>query len=184
MHFNEHYEVKDRHAFLSPSQYSWLRYTEEHLVERYSTMMAAQQGTRLHEFAAEAIALGVKLKGNQTTLAMFVNDAIGFRMRPEQPLYFSDNCFGTADAIAFRNNKLRIHDLKTGVTKASMDQLKIYAALFCLEYAFRPAEIEIELRIYQSNEVFIYEPDPEEIFVIMETIKRFDAKIEQLKAME
>lgn len=184
MHFNEHYGFEGKHAFLSPSQHSWLRYTEDHLVERYSTMMAAQRGTKLHEFAAEAIRLGVKLKGNNTTLAMYVNDAIGFRMQAEQTLYFSENCFGTADAIAFKGKKLRIHDLKTGVTKVSMDQLKIYAALFCLEYNFRPAEIEIELRIYQSNEVLICEPEPEEIFLIMETIKRFDAKIEELKSME
>lgn len=61
---------------------------------------------------------------------MYVNDAISFRMVPEQILFYSENCFGTADTIVFRNGTLRIHDLKTGVVPAHMEQLEIYAALF------------------------------------------------------
>ena len=59
----------------------------------------------------------------------------------EQALYYSDNCFGTADAISFKKNFLRIHDLKTGVTPGSMKQLLIYASMFCLEYNFLPIQI-------------------------------------------
>src|SRR5690606_25431947 len=100
----------------------------------------------------------------------------------EQVLYYSNNCFGTADAISYRQNKLRIHDLKTGVTKASIDQLLVYAAIFCLEYKMKPSDIEIILRIYQSDEVEEYEPEYDEIVPIMERIVYFDQRIDQLKA--
>ena len=105
------------------------------------------------------IRLRQKLPKSQKTLNEYVNDAIGYRMHPEQVLYFSEWCFGTADAISFRNNFLRIHDLKTGKERAHIEQLRIYAALFCLEYRVSPADIKIELRIYQSDEVIIDEPD-------------------------
>lgn len=105
---------------------------------------------------------------------MYVNDAIGFKMKPEQVLYYSDNCFGTADAIIFRNNLLRIHDLKTGVTKAHMEQLEIYAALFCLEYKIKPGDIEMELRIYQNDEVLYHNPTAEDILPIMDKIVHWD----------
>jgi hypothetical protein len=102
-------------------------------------------------------------------------------MEPEQPLLYSDNCFGTADAVGFRTNKLRIHDLKTGVNQTTMVQLEVYTALFCHEYRFRPFDIEIELRIYQNDEMKIHEPDPGDIFSIMEVIKHHDKRIELLK---
>jgi hypothetical protein len=115
---------------------------------------------------------------------MFVNDAIGFKMTPEQVLYYSDNCFGTADAIVFRNNVLRIHDLKTGVMPAHIEQLMVYAALFCLEYRIRPGDIEIELRIYQSNEIVIMKPTAEDIGPIMDKIISFDKVINNIKKEE
>jgi hypothetical protein len=37
---------------------------------------------------------------------MYVNDAIGYQMTPEQPIYYSENCVGTADAISFKNDFL------------------------------------------------------------------------------
>ena len=39
----------------------------------------------------------------------------------------------------------------------------IYAALFCLEYRQDPMNIDIELRIYQNNEIVVSnkETDPE-----------------------
>ena len=125
--------------------------------------------------------LGQKLPKSQKTLNMYVNDAIGFKMQPEQVLYYSDNCFGTADAIIFRNNLLRIHDLKTGVTKAHMEQLEIYAALFCLEYNMKPGEIDIELRIYQNNEIVVHHPTADDILPIMDKIITFDKIIDKLK---
>ena len=144
--------------------------------------MAAARGTKLHAMAKDLIDEHIKLRGNSTTLAAYVNDAIGYGMTPEQPLYFSENCFGTCDAIAFRNGYLRIHDLKSGVTPASMNQLLVYAALFCLEYEIQPREIEHkELRIYQSDEVMIHEPCDDEILPIMDKIIFFDKLIGKIK---
>jgi hypothetical protein len=138
-------------------------------------------GTRLHSFACECIELGQKLPRKKKTLNLYVNDAIGYKMTPEQPLYYSENCFGTADAIAFRNDFLRIHDLKTGSSPASMAQLEIYTALFCLEYGIKPTEIGKELRIYQSDEVLVHEPENDRIFLIMDKIVYFDKCINKLK---
>jgi len=105
-------------------------------------------------------------------------------MTCEQVLYYSENCFGTADTIAFRYKTLRIHDLKTGVWPAHVHQLEIYAALFCLEYDVDPFEIKIELRIYQSNEVIVYDADPEDIIFIMGKIQEFDKLIAHKKLEE
>lgn len=182
MIFNKHYALADKHAFLSPSNYHWLNYDEEKLQDRFLTAMAAQRGTELHAFAQQAIYLGVKLPDNGQTLSSFVNDAIGYRMESEQTLFYSENCFGTADAICFRNNFLRIHDLKTGVIKTSPLQLEVYAALFCLEYGFKPFDIEMELRIYQDDEVRIYIPEPGDIAHHMSTIISFDKKINELRS--
>ena len=112
---------------------------------------------------------------------MYVNDAIGYRMTPEQVLFYSENCFGTADAIVFKKDFLRIHDLKTGVTPSSIKQLEVYAALFCLEYSKNPNNIRIELRIYQNDEVIVHEPHPEDILYIMDKIISFDKRIEKIK---
>lgn len=182
MNFNKHSDLEGRHAFLSASKYHWINYDEEKLEKAYSKYMATLIGTRLHAFACECINLNVKLPKNKKTLNLYVNDAIGYKMETEQTLYYSDNCFGTADAICFRDNFLRIHDFKSGETPASMNQLKVYAALFCLEYDINPFDIQIELRLYQTNNVIIHKPDPKEIDYIIEKIIRFDKKIEELKA--
>lgn len=102
-------------------------------------------------------------------------------MTPEQVLYYSDNCFGTADSIAFRNGLLRIHDLKTGVTPAHMEQLEIYVALFCLEYKIKPTDIDVELRLYQSDEILVHKPMADEIVPIIDKIITFDKIINRLK---
>ena len=156
MNFNEHSRLKDQHAFLSPSKYHWVNYSDEKFDTTYIRHLAAVKGTRLHALAHECILLGVKLPKSRKTLNMYVNDAIGYGMTPEQPLYYSENCFGHADTISFKRNFLRIHDLKTGDTPSSMKQLEVYQALFCLEYNIRPEEIESELRIYQLDEVIVH----------------------------
>ena len=115
---------------------------------------------------------------------MYVNDAIGFKMKPEQPLYYSENCFGTADAICFRNGKLRIHDLKTGITPTHMEQLLVYTSLFCLEYRVKPVDISIELRIYQNDEVLVHEPEVDEIAPIIDKIITFDKVLKKIQAEE
>lgn len=185
MNFNSHLELKDRHAFLSASKYHWVNYDEEKVVSAYLKFLAVERGTRLHAFADEAIKLGIRMPKTRNTLNMYINDAIGYKMTPEQPLYYSENCFGTADTISFRKNVLRIHDLKSGESPASMRQLEVYTALFCLEYGINPNTIEhIELRIYQSNEVLVHLPQREDILHIMEKIINFDKRIETLKLEE
>ena len=138
-------------------------------------------GTLFKEFAIECIKLGIKLPKTKKTLNLYVNDAIGYKMTPEQPLYYSENCFGTADAISFKNDMLRIHDLKTGVSSTSMKQLEIYTALFCLEYNVDPRKIDVELRIYQSDEVVVHNPNIDDILYIMDKIIKFDKQIDKMK---
>lgn len=181
MNFNKHYSLEGKHAFLGASKYHWINYDADKLVDSYSKFQATLNGTILHDFACQCITLGQKLPKSQKTLNMYVNDAIGFKMKPEQVLYYSDNCFGTADAIIFRNNLLRIHDLKTGVTRAHMEQLEIYAALFCLEYNKKPSDIDMELRIYQNNEIIVHTPTVEDILPIMDKIITFDKIIDKMK---
>lgn len=181
MNFNKHFNLEGRHAFLGASKYYWLNYDEDKLISAYQNSKAVQRGTELHDFAERAITLGIKLPKSKKTLNMYVNDAIGFQMTPEQPLYYSENCFGTADAISFRNNFLRIHDLKSGATPAHMEQLMIYAALFCLEYDVDPKGIDIELRIYQTDDVDILNPDPQIILDIMDKIVFFDKRLSQIQ---
>lgn len=105
-------------------------------------------------------------------------------MTPEQILFYSDNCFGTADAIAFRGDLLRIHDLKTGAIPAHMEQLEVYAALFCLEYKVKPADIRMELRLYQSDDILVANPTVEDIAPIMDKIITFDKIINKIKEQE
>lgn len=182
MDFNEHSKLKNKHAFLSPSNYHWLNYTDDKLVQVYRGFQSVARGTELHELAAKCIKLGVKLPASRKTLNMYVNDAIGYNMIPEQILYYSDNCFGTADSISFSRKKLlRIHDLKTGSSKASMHQLEIYAGIFCLEYSFDPSNIDMELRIYQNDEVDIYNPPADDVAYIMSKIISYDRIVEELK---
>lgn len=202
MIFEKHSNLQGKHAFLAPSQPHWLRYNEEQLYQKYTSTFAQNMGTSLHELAATLISNNLKLKkGDKLTVMShllsdgipkdvidmeriysnfmtYVNDAIGFKLIPEQVLYYSDYCFGTADAISFRNNFLRIHDYKSGTIPAKMEQLLVYAALFCLEYKVKPGEIETELRIYQNDEVIFHNPTAEEILPVM------DAIIQHSKALE
>ena len=91
-------------------------------------------------------------------------------MEPELELYYSKCCYGTTDAISFKNKLLRVHDLKTGTVPAKLTQLEIYAALFCLDYNVDPYDIEFELRIYQNDDVLIGNPAPEIIRDRVKTI--------------
>ena len=182
MNFNEHSSLAGQHAFLGPSKYHWVNYDTEKLAEVYTNAQAARRGVELHDFAHQAIKLGIKLPKVSKTVNMYVNDAIGYRMATEQILYYSPNCFGTADAIAFSNNLLRIHELKTGLIPGSVHQPEIYAALFCLEYGFKPGAIDMELRLYQFDTIEIFEPDVDSIAHIISKIVSFDNVIELLNA--
>ena len=186
MNFNKHFNLDGKHAFLGASNYSWLNYDGDKLCEVYRNNQAKYRGTQLHEFASQCIKLRQKLPSTHKTLNMFVNDAIGYRMASEQILYYSDNCFGTADAISYneKTHKLRIHDLKTGTTIASMKQLYIYTALFCLEYGMDPHSLDMELRIYQLDDVQSCVPEVIDILQIMKKIHDFDILMTDLKKEE
>lgn len=181
MNFNTHSDLKNLHSFLSPSNYHWVNYTPEKLEAVYRHQKAKEEGVILHDFASMAIQRRIKLAPLKKALNMFVNDAIGFKMQSEQILYYSRNSFGTADAIVFKDNLLRIHDLKTGITKPSFVQLDVYAALFCLEYGFNPHDISIEERLYQGSGFEINIPEPERIQDIMNRVEEFDVILENIK---
>lgn len=221
MIFHNHSELKGTHAMFSASQYAWLRYSLDDMIEKYQSSFRKIIGTELHEFAATQIQLFHKFTSVKSikenfetfiykkyydekyetindfgkkilvhfgylpnevleTLKAYINDAVRYRMETEKTLCHSELFYGTADAILFRDNFLRIHDLKTGATPAKMEQLKIYAALFCLEYDVKPYEIKMELRIYQNNEVLFYNPEPQEIRDIMDFIIERNRELEKI----
>jgi hypothetical protein len=184
MNFVNHSKLSGLHAPFSPSQPVWLRYSDEKAITVRQNKKAAELGTRLHAWAKETIDMGIKQPRSKKTLYAYVNDAIGFRMSTEVVLYYSDRFFGTADAICFRNNKLRIHDLKTGVGPVHMEQLEVYAALFCLEYKIRPGDIEFELCIYQNDDVVVFNPTAEDILPIMDKIVHLDKILAECDAEE
>lgn len=185
MRFHRHSDLEGRHSFLAPSSPAWLRYDDQKLERRFMEHLAHIRGTEEHVFAAQAIKLGHKMEDAPKTINMYVNDCIGWRLRPEVALYWSDFCFGTADAMGFVESQmlLRISDLKTGKTPATMDQLITYAALFCLEYEYpKPWELEIELRIYQSNKIKLHVPEGDEVFRAMDRILTGTRLLEDIRA--
>jgi len=182
VNFNKHSELEGKHAFLSASKYHWLNYDESRLINVYRNNQAKIKGTLLHQFACDAITYGVPLDENGGTLSSYVNDCIADGMSPEVVLYYSPNAFGTADGIKFDETQmvLKIYDLKTGVSKPSIKQLYIYAALFCLEYNINPNDIDIELRIYWTDEILVDSPPSEVIWDVMDRIIAFDNIIQQI----
>lgn len=184
MSFKKYSSLEGKHAFLSPSSYHWLNYDISKLKTTYANWKAAQRGTILHAYAKDSINLGVRLFEDKSTLGMYVNDAISLRMTPEQPLYYSPYCFGTADAISFKGDQLIIHDLKTGVTPASLHQLELYAALYCLDYDIHPGDINTTIRIYQNNDILEGFPTPEILVPYMDKIKTFSEVLEEMDEEE
>lgn len=180
MIFNKHSALEGLHAPFGASQSAWLRYDDEKALSVYKNLKAKEMGTRLHAWAKETIDLGIKQPRSKKTIYAYVNDAIGFKMSTEVVLFYSERFFGTADAICFRNGVLRIHDLKTGKTPVHIEQLEIYAALFCLEYKIKPGEIDIELRIYQNDEILYHNPTAEDILPIMDKIIRLNKLLEKI----
>lgn len=181
MNFIRHSNLNGLHAPFSPSQSSWLRYDDDRAMEVFLNKKAAEMGTRLHAWAKETIDLRIRQPKSKKTLYAYVNDAIGFKMSTEVVLFYSERFFGTADSIAFRDNFLRIHDLKTGKIQADMEQLEIYAALFCLEYKVKPEDIGMELRLYQNDEIIYHNPTAEDIRQIMDKIVHLDQVIQKLE---
>lgn len=116
------------------------------------------------------------------TLLMYVNDCIGYRMKPEVVLRYSSFIYGTTDAIRFDEEArfLRINDFKSGTTKAHMEQLLIYAAIFCLEYHIDPKTIDAELNIYQLGEIERHNPTSDELRAFMDAIVGSDKTLNKM----
>lgn len=188
MNWNKHFALEGAHAFMSPSQSSWVNDTDEKFIERLRNHEAIKRGTELHAYAETAVKHGIRQPDEDTTLYKYINDGIDYMMDPEVVLYYSKWCFGTADTISFRIEPeiskdiptLRIHDLKTGRTPAKLRQLEVYAALFCLEYGYLPSDISMVLRIYQSDQIIEMIPTSEDIVPIMDKIVRFDELAKKL----
>lgn len=173
---------KDSHSIFPASSYHWLNYPLEKMLLVYQKKTSQEMGVRLHTLAAMLIENKQPLPDVKKTLNMYVNDAIQFGMIPEKQLYYSEEFRGTADAITVDNGILRIHDLKTGATKASIHQLEIYAALFCLDFGCIPGDFDsIELRIYQNNEIIVGTPDTDVIAPIIDKIITVDKLIRSLE---
>ena len=205
MIWNRHSNLEGSHAFLSASKYSWITKTNEELVQAYTNSYSQTIGTLMHAYAADSIRFREKLRKSDArgakfdlmrrgvpefaidirsffpTVMAYVNDSIDFMMDPEVLLYYSDLCYGTADAIQVSGDTLRIHDLKTGSTPAKTDQLMIYAALFFLEYPYKPERLRTELRIYQMDDIIVREPEIEEIREVMNAIIEKDRVLQKLK---
>lgn len=171
------------HAFLGASNHAWYNYDDEKLLKVYVSKLAASRGTQLHDLACKLIKMKVSLPEDGSTLSLYVNDAIRFGLRPEEKLFYSKYAYGTADAIDFSNGVLKVSDLKTGKTKVSFLQLKIYASLFLLCYPEIPLRMvkKVELRIYQNNEILLEEPEIDEILPVMDKIKRYSKILEQFE---
>lgn len=210
MIFNDHSELEGRHAFLGASKWQWLNYDDETLYLRYRNSYSQSLGTALHELAKQLIKFRIKVAETDRKMVMlhllnsgipafaidmdgifgnfkaYVNDAIGYRMTPEVVLFHSYTCFGTADTICFRDNFLRVHDYKSGSTPAHIEQLLIYAGLFCLEYKdrIRFSDFEAELRIYQNPEVLIHNPSREELNDVVEKIISSDKSLKTFRELE
>lgn len=208
MKWNDHEKLRGLHAFLGASQFRWITWDDEKLIQRYYSSFASDIGTALHDLAQSLIKNKIKLTLEDTNLIEltlvkagfprgsfdsekilhnllpYVNDAIGFRMDTEVILYYSPYSFGTADAIKYDDlsKKLRIHDYKSGGTPAHMEQLEIYAALFCLEYNVDPFELkDIELRIYQNYSIPTEKAESERIKQVMHLIIENDRKLKKLR---
>lgn len=206
MNFNKHSDYEGKHAILGASKHSWLNDNDEQVVARYINSFSTVIGTLVHDYAKDRILHRLPMEDNRSeknalllhllkndipfrvidldrlfyNLLPYVNDAIGFKMTPELVLYYSDYSFGTADALSYGRGVLRIHDLKTGTSATSMDQLMVYSAWFFLEYKKEVnfQKSRTELRIYQNNEVLCHTPTNDEIFAIMERIIHDNAVIE------
>lgn len=187
MKFKIHKHLSGLHAPFTASQSSWLRYDDEKVLEVYANKKAAEMGTRLHNWAAETIKLGLKQPKSKKTICAYVNDAIGFNMETEVVLFHSERFFGTADAISFNRGILRIHDLKTGKVgkiESHREQVEVYAALFCLEYGYKPGDIQFKLRVYKNDDVDEWEPTAEDIAPIMDKIIHLDKLLQKIDREE
>lgn len=186
MEWNDHWRLEGRHATLSPSGYHWLNYDADKMRRVTWNNYSKEDGTKMHELASNMILYNIMPEDNENALNQFVIDALTMFKEPmssEILLYYSDECFGTADAIYYDKEKkhLQVHDLKTGVSKPSFKQLWIYCALFCLEYDKKPEKMTFECRLYQLGAMDIDAPGPKDIRNIMNQIVSMSNVIEGVR---
>jgi len=186
MEWNDHWRLEGRHATLSPSGYHWLNYDPDKMRRVTWNNYSKEDGTKMHELASNMILYSIMPENNENALNQFVIDALTMfdeSMSSEVLLYYSDECFGTADAIYYdeETKHLQVHDLKTGVSKPSFKQLWIYCALFCLEYDKKPEDLTFECRLYQLGAMDIDSPDPKDIRAIMNQIVSMSNVIEGVR---
>lgn len=107
-------------------------------------------------------------------------------MESEQKLSVSKVIEGTADAVRFypKDNLLRISDLKTGSRPAKIEQVFIYAALYCYENRLDPLKTNFEARIYQNGEIYIEQPTGEEIKSLLNTILHINEVVSKFERGE
>lgn len=208
MQWNDHSKLKGSHSFMSASKFQWINDSDEEFIDRYVRGYLSAIGTLLHDYACDRIRFGMKLhksskddvafylkknyipasiikridfNGMFSNLMNYVNDSIDNRMSPEVVLCYSDTeGYATTDAISFSDNYLMIFDFKSGTTPVKIEQLEVYAAYFCLEYNYKPSDIDIELRIYQNGDVIYHNPSPEDISLIINRIKTGDKIINKI----
>ena len=207
MIWKDYSKLKNTHAFCGASNYRWRNYDPDKLIQSKINSYATTIGTLLHEYAADNIRNRFKIAKSDKrsilrylsiehgialpsidisrlfpNLMTYVNESIDFNMDPEVTLYFSDDFYGTADAISWNDGVLRISDLKTGVTPASFMQLENYAAFFCLDYKIKPTQIkQMEFRIYQNDEVMFAAPEPIILSPIIEMIIEFNRVLQDFE---
>lgn len=210
MIWNRHYKLEGQHAgILGASRPTWALEEDEQFRQRVLSYYASTIGTLMHGIAKKYISHKFKMhKYDKSSVVLdlldsgipdciidildfdsmfinlmtYINDCVSYGMDAEILLYYSDNCFGTTDAIGYfdRSKCLRVHDLKTGKTQAKIEQLLVYAALFCLEYKVKPEELnEIELRIYQLCEVLVHKPSSDEVRYFMNRIQQRDQDLNE-----
>lgn len=199
------------HAILGASSYSWLNYDEDKLFTILQSRWANTIGTLLHELASKLINNKITVSKTEArkiiqlylldnnvprvfidsnkyvdNFVTYIKDCIGFDMRTEQPLKYSEFAFGTADAISFNEKKsqLKIFDYKSGITQPSLHQLEIYAAYFFLEYHIKPKDVQTELRIYWNNDILVGEPTPSIIVPIMDQTIKLDNYMQKITKSE
>lgn len=117
---------------------------------------------------------------------LFICDSIGFRMESEQKLSVSKIIEGTADAVRYypKENLLRVSDLKTGSRPAKIEQVFVYAALYCYENRLDPLKTNFETRIYQNGEVYIEHPSGDVISNALNISLHLDEVVEKFRRGE
>lgn len=181
-HDNSRRFHRDNHAIFGASNYHWINYSEEKMIEAFVNNQAKKKGTEFHDLACRLIKNKIKLPDINITFNMYVNDAILYDLRPEEQLYYSDWFYGTADAIGLKDETLRIHDLKTGRTKPSLHQLEVYVAFWCLEYRVLPSDLkDIVIRLYYDNQIIEDHPGSDIIVPIMDKIVTVDKVLQRLR---